>query len=210
MDTKTFDIINRISEEHCHKVFGYLDENDLKNEIWAICLEKLADFNYERGELEHFLRVSVKNRLVNRFKDITKSVRPPCPRCPFFDKKKKLTDCTSCLKYGEDGDNRNECNKWRNYNLSTESRNSLLNASEPKQERSVSQENLNSLIGGELKKLIKDNIDKPYLHDFQQLTSGGKISKQKLKKLKKEMNRILDSSEMEKLGRTKDANSKKR
>ena len=65
MDSKTFDIIERISNEHCFKTFGYLKEEDLRNEIWIICLEKLSDFNYDRGELEHFLRVSVKNRLIN-------------------------------------------------------------------------------------------------------------------------------------------------
>lgn len=107
LDPKVFDIINRISHEHSHKTFGYLDENDLKNEIWIICLEKLKDFDPSRGYLEHFLRTSVKNRLVNRFKDITKSVRSPCPRCPFYRHKEEV----DCVKFT---DNKHQCNKWRN------------------------------------------------------------------------------------------------
>src|SRR5687767_13562075 len=101
MDPKIFEIIDRIAEEHSgpRKTFGYLNEDDLKNEIWAICLEKLKDFNEERGELEHFLRVLVKNRLVNRFKDITKSVRSPCPRCVYYDPDNSPSDCG---KFGDD------------------------------------------------------------------------------------------------------------
>lgn len=185
MDQKVFDIISRISEEHCRKTFGYLDENDLKNEIWLICLEKLEDYNYERGELENFLRVSVKNRLVNRFKDITKSVRSPCPRCPFYDPGESPSDC------GKYGDDRHLCKKWNNYQLSIESRNSLLNASEQPGERSGSDNIVNTLSARELKILVSGKIDKSYEHDLQLLVSGGKLSKQRLKKLKKEINRVL-------------------
>jgi hypothetical protein len=185
MNERTFEIIDRISKEHCHKVFGYLDENDLKNEIWAICLEKIKDFDYERGELEHFLRVSVKNRLVNRFKDITKSVRSPCPRCEFYDPGNSPSDCR---KFGDD---RNECGKWRNYQLSIESRNSLLNATEQQVERSSADTMLNKMMGNELRNIIYEQIDKTFHYDLQQLMSGGKISKQRLKRLKREIIKIL-------------------
>lgn len=185
MDQKTFDIIERISREHSHKTFGYLDEGDLRNEIWTICLEKLPDFDYERGELEHFLRVAVKNRLVNRFKDITKSVRSPCPRCPFY-RPDETPDCGKC------GDEKHLCSKWRKYQLSIESRNSLLNASEPQCERATSDNVLNRIAGSEIKEIIFKKIDPSYRHDLTQLISGGKISKQRLKRLKREITRIID------------------
>jgi hypothetical protein len=185
MDKEVAKIIQKISEEHCRKTFGYLDEDDLKNEIWVICLEKLADYNNERGELENFLRVSVKNRLVNRFKDITKSVRSPCPRCEFFDKGNSPSDCR---KFGDD---RHLCKKWNNYQLSIESRNSLLNASEQQGERADSENVVNTVAAHELQILVAGKIDKAYEHDLQLLVSGGKISKQRLKKLKKEISRVL-------------------
>ena len=124
MTDEAYRIIEKISREHCKKTFGYLDQDDLKNEIWIICLEKLKDHDPERAPLEHFLRVAVKTRLINRFKDITKSVRSPCPRCMYYN---ASGENFGCNKFGE---NKNECNKWRSYKLSIQSRNSLLNASE--------------------------------------------------------------------------------
>src|SRR4051794_10250497 len=97
MDQKIHDLIERIAKEHSRNKFGYLSEEDLKNEIWVICLERIEEFDYTRGELEHYLRRAVKTRLINRFKDITKSVRCPCFRCPEF-----LRDQTpDCNKFGE-------------------------------------------------------------------------------------------------------------
>ncbi len=191
MDEKTLEIINRIAREHSRNLkrrpFGYLDRNDLKNEIWAICLDKIKDYDPNKGELEHFLRVLVKNRLVNRFKDITKSVRPPCPRCEFYDPKSK--DGIDCKKFGEDKHN---CSKWRNYQLSTESRNSLLNSAEPKNERCTREDILQKVSTEQLKEIVKLKITRHYQRDLEQLISGGKIPKQRLKKLRKEILRILD------------------
>lgn len=185
MDERTFDVINRIANEHCGKTFGYLSKEDLKNEIWVICLDKIKDFDYERGELEHFLRVSVKNRLVNRFKDITKSVRSPCPRCPFYN----IDSPSNCSKFG---DERNLCIKWRNFELSTDSRNSLLNASEPQFERKAKDNILNQVSAKEIQLILLEKIDIRFKRDLEQLISGAKISKQRIKKLKREVLKILE------------------
>lgn len=187
MDQKTFDIIQRISEEHSHKKFGYLEENDLRNEIWVICLDKLDSFNPEKGDLEHFLRVTVKNRLVNRFKDITKSVRSPCPRCPYFD----ASQTPDCTRYGE---NREQCKKWNNYQLSVKSRNSLLNSSEGGLERHKSENVVNSMISQEVYLSVVDKISPKLRYDFEELVSGGKLSSQKTKKLKTEIIKILEET----------------
>lgn len=195
MDQKTFDIIEKIAIEHSRnlqrKPIGYLNRDDLKNEIWAICLDKLKDFNSDRGELEHFLRVSVKNRLVNRFKDITKSVRSPCSRCPFFDPGKSPSDCA---KFGDD---RHLCSKWRNYQLSIESRNSLLNASEHQVERQANDIASDKMAIAEFKDIVADKVGKNYRRDLEQLLSGGSVPKQKLKKLKKEILRVLEQEKKE-------------
>lgn len=179
MKEESYRIIEKIAEEHSKKVFGYLDRDDLRNEIWIICLEKIKDYNPDRGELEHFLRVIVKNRLINRFKDITKSVRSPCPRCIYFD---ASGENHGCFKFGEDKD---KCNKWRSYQLSIQSRNSLLNAAESPKEREINDNILNRIIGHELKQTILDSIDEKYKRDFKELISGSKISKQKIKRLKR-------------------------
>jgi len=184
-DPKVFEIINKIAESHSGKKFGYLSKDDLKNEIWVICLDKLKDFDYEKGELEHFLRVSVKNRLVNRFKEMTKSVRSPCPRCPFFDPE-ALGECN---KFGL---NKYGCSKYRNFQLSTDSRNSLLNASEQKFERNSTDNILNHVAASELKDKLIGKINKRFEQDLNRLINGEKLSKQKTKKLKVEILRVLN------------------
>lgn len=189
IDQKTFDLISRIAEEHSHKVFGYLKEEDLQNEIWVICLKLLESYDYSKGELEHFLRASVKNRLVNRFKDITKSVRSPCPRCEFFDPKAEV----KCKLYGED---QYQCEKWKNYQLSVDSRNSLLNASESTVERHNSCNSLRSLISKETKEYLEAKVSLEYRRDLDQLVSSGKLSKQRLKKLKREISRVLNEDDL--------------
>jgi hypothetical protein len=187
MDKKVFDIISKIADEHSHKTFGYLSKEDLVNEIWIICLERLKFFKKSKGKLEHFLRVSVKNRLINKFKKITKTVRSPCPRCKYYDK-----SCASnCAKFG---DERQLCNKWTNYQLSINSRNSLLNPTEQKDNRSIGSNSLSFAITNEIRELVKDKIDKVFLPDFNILMDGGKISKNKLKKLKIEINKIIDDN----------------
>lgn len=192
MDQQTFDIINKIANGHCFKTFGYLDQDDLKNEIWLICLSRLKEFDKDRGDLEHFLRVAVHNRMINKFKDITKSVRSPCPRCEFHDP--NPSDGINCVKFGCEKD---LCSKWKNYKLSIESRNSLLNTTEPVVEREHHSDGFKKCLGNELKEIITTNLDKKYIRDFEEFYSGSKLSKQKMNRLKKEIFQILKNLELD-------------
>lgn len=184
IEQKVFDIIERISKDHSHKVFGYLTEDDLRNEIWVIALSKLKDYDYTQGKLENWMRRVVKNRLINRFKDMTKSVKCPCHKCPEY-LKGKLPDCRMF------GENKMECDKWQNYSLSVESRNSLLNASEESVERRNESVSLKKVMSDEVRGYLESRIEEKFKRDFKELISGGKLSKQKLKKLKMEIQRIL-------------------
>lgn len=191
MDKETFDIIDRISKEHSHKEFSYMTKSDLVNEVWIICLEKLPDYHPSRGKLEHFLRVAVKNRLINRYKDITKTVRSPCPRCQYFRKGEK----PDCAKFKFD---KYLCRKFRNFELSNQSKDSLIKSSESKIERTFEDNILDKILGSEFKNIILPKISKSSKYDIDQIMSGGKISKQRVKKLKKEIFKILDEIESEK------------
>jgi len=183
-----FNLIQKIANEHCFKTFGFLGVEDLKNEIWVICLEQIKDFSEERGELEHFLRVAVKTRLVNKFKDITKSVRSPCTRCPFHRPDKKI-DC------GKFKTKKEKCYKWNNYQLSVQSRNSLLNCSNSKVERKTEDNGITKMITKEIKEIIKENLKKEFWNDFETLTTGGKISIKRIRKLQNEINEIIFNNE---------------
>jgi hypothetical protein len=184
MDKKTFEVINRIAKEHSGKTFGYLNSEDLKNEIWVICLEKLKEFDEDKGKLEHFLRSSVKNRLINRFKDITKTVKSPCLNCPLYRRDEEL----NCSQYGLD---KHLCDKWAKYQVLVKSRNSLLNSAEQKIEIPINLDLSNKTYVAEIKTKVEKYIDDKYKMDFKQFISGGRVSTQKMKKLKKEIFRIM-------------------
>ncbi len=190
MDVKTLDLIEKISKEHSQKTFGYLEEDDLKNEIWVICLEKIKDYDPARGELENFLRVAVRNRLVNKFKDVTKNVRSPCPRCPFFRPNEVPGDC------GKFFEEKHQCNKWANYSLSVQSRNSLLTVSDQKTERRAETDFVDQLAAREAKDQVYDTVSLLYKNDLDQLLSTGKISKQRMHKLRKEINKNEESVQL--------------
>jgi len=184
-DPNVLKLITFIAEGHSHKVFGYLNEEDLKQEIWCICLQALDDFNQDRGKLEHFLRVTVRNRLTNRFKEITRSVRSPCPRCPYYDKDEGENHCAL---YGLE---KHMCKKWHNYQLSVVSRNSLLNAVENVVEPRSEDDVFNQLAGGELVEIITSLIDQKYVKDFDDFIGGNKLSHQKFYQLIEHIKKVL-------------------
>lgn len=189
MDEKTFNLINKIAEEHSHKTFGYLSREDLKNEIWLIALERLKDYSPERGKLENYLRVAVSSRIVNTFKVITKTVRSPCGKCPFY-RPQNEHDCAGFL----DKDN---CDKWQNYQSNVNSRNALLNATESSGDRQYSSDALNSIILDEAKEFLLKNIDVSFKRDFNLLLNGEKINNSKLRRLKQEISRTIRAAEEE-------------
>lgn len=183
---ETFELIEKIAEEHSNNPFGYLDKDDIKGEIWAICLEVISEYDSSSGKLEHFLRVSVKNRLVNKFKEITKSVRSPCNRCPYFDIGTK-TDCSKFKHSGtqsEPGPNRDSCDKWKNYQLSIQSRNSLLNATETVFEQEIYTDPTSGMVTEELTDLLRRVLPDWAKEDFENVLRGTQIPKQNHDKLK--------------------------
>lgn len=185
MDKETFDLINSIAEKHSNKPFGYLTKNDLKNEIWVICLERLQDFNGGRGELEHYLRTCVKNRLINKFKDITKTVPKPCWTCEFYDKHAD----PDCVEFGH---NKIECLKWYKYQQQVDSRNSLLNASEDMVERYDDFDPIERMSYKDNYELVKSKLDPRFHKDLEDFLSGAHISNQKINKISKEIFRIMN------------------
>lgn len=187
---KIVDLINKIVKDHSNynRTFGYLDKKDLENEIWVICLDILKDYKKSRGELENFLRVAVKTRLINKFKDITKSVKIPCLVCPFYNPSKKDIGM-ECTQFGKD---KHLCDKWNEYRLSVQSRNNLLNATEQKMERKTESGVLDEMVFSEYKDRIMDCLNEYMKKDFLKLVNNQKLSRQKFKKLKKEVIRVVE------------------
>jgi hypothetical protein len=191
---ETIDVINRIADANARNVFAFLDPDDIRSEVWVICLTALDEFDKNSGyKLEHFLRVTVKNRLVNKFKEMTKSVNSPCPKCPYYDPGNSVNDCG---KYGE---NRHHCKKWSEYNNTVVSRNALLNPTVEGVERSYSSNPLKKMILDELLEVIRPRLREEFIHSFETLVSGGKVHKSRLKKLQSEISKCFSKEEQEKI-----------
>lgn len=192
-DPKVIDIINKIARQHSRsqKKFGYLTKDDLFNEIWVICLEKIHEFDESKGDLERFLRVIVRNRLINRSKDITKLIKSPCPACPFY----KPGVPGDCKKFGE---SKHQCDKWAKYELNKSSRDSLLNASEDKVQRHTNDNILENITGQELKQFLLERIEEKYKRDFEEYMNKGKLPNFKLVRLENHLKEIIHDFETRK------------
>lgn len=192
---ETEEIINRIADSSSNNTFGYLDKGDLKGEIWVICLNALKDFKSDDGKnkLEHFLRVTVKNRLVNKFKDITKTVNSPCPKCPYYDPGQSVNDC------GLFGELREDCDKWTAYQSTIKSRNALLNPTIEGVERKYLDNPINKLILDETKEKILEKLPNEFLTDFNTLLSGGALHKARQKKLQGAIFKCFEKEDLERI-----------
>jgi hypothetical protein len=100
-----------------------------------------------------------------------------------------------CGKFGYD---KELCRKWKKYMLSKESRNNLLNATEHTIERLFKDNTNNAAEAKEIVEIIRKNIRSVYNKDFTSLLNGYKLSKNRLEKLKKEINRVLQSADQQK------------
>lgn len=107
MDEVSAVVQNIIRAQARKNTFAEYTVEDIIQEIWVIVLEALEDYDPNRS-LENFLSVCVKNRLKNLYRDQYHRREPPCPSCPYFDKKDKT--CTIFTN-----DNKHECDKWANF-----------------------------------------------------------------------------------------------
>ncbi len=70
-------IIERIAQHRRRNVFAYYDSNDVKQEIWVLCLQALDKFDPTKvspgipikKQIEHFLNNHVSNRMKNLKRD---------------------------------------------------------------------------------------------------------------------------------------------
>ena len=183
MDKKVRETIQSIAEAHSNKTYSYLEKDDLKSEIWCICIGALQEYEPKHGPLENFLRKTVRNRLVNRFKEITKTVSSPCPKCEFFD----TTKPGDCAMFGEE---KGKCDKWKKYQINLESRNNLLAVSDYNKTEAQKTSHVDILANKEMLLLIREKLSKEFQYEMDRFLSGEKINQRKMEILVKECKRV--------------------
>lgn len=91
--------IENLAERFSLNTFAYHEREDIKQEVWVICLESIDKFdpNKSKASLETFLFSVVKNELTNMYNKLFRRINPPakCKGCSEECKSK----CKSWKKY---------------------------------------------------------------------------------------------------------------
>lgn len=195
-DPRVIEIIERIVKQTKVVPYGYQTSDDIKQDIWIICLNALKEWQPDKitadtdslaQAIEKFLRVTVNNRLVNRFKEVTKTVRSPCPRCQYY----KDDEPDFCLKYKFE---KEKCSKFNKYLKSISRRNDLLNILEEPEERNNDLEWDNEMTARNIQQKIKESLPPELLEDFENMLNGVSISKNSIKLIREISFKVIEEN----------------
>ncbi len=161
-------LINTILSRLTNKFkFGYFENEDMFQEGWIIAIEALEKYNAESGHpLEHYLRVSIRNRFITLKRDKFSRYEPPCHSCPFFDPENKLST-NKCAEFADKMD----CEKWAAWIKRNKSKQELSGTSASLDNRVVEDnkdsfefiDKVNSLLDPETRKNFLKIIQGVYL-----------------------------------------------
>lgn len=150
--------------------FGYYEAEDIKQEIWIMCLEALPKFDKNRGaSLKTFLLVHCKNRLISLKRNKTSRIVLPClDKCPHWD-----DELQECSKYRK----RSNCKDYSKWQSTINDKNKIfalmeLDDTEAYYETDI----LEDIHKDELLSYIDENIPAKYRNNYLQFIEGGKLS----------------------------------
>lgn len=115
--------INKVAKNLASKFrFGYVEEEDLKQEIAIECLKALEKYNGQHA-LENFFWVHCRKRLCNFKRDNYERLDDkPCIGCPFYDKCQQQSE-SECTKY----ENKMNCKEYSHWFRRNERKKNLVN-----------------------------------------------------------------------------------
>jgi len=81
-ENEVVEIINKIARRLSTIFrFGYYSADDIFQEAWIIAIEGLNRYSVQKGPLENFLWIHVRNRLCNFKRNKYERLEKPCKRC---------------------------------------------------------------------------------------------------------------------------------
>lgn len=161
------DVANTIAHNF---TFGYYEVDDIKQEIWIMCLEALPKFDESRGaSLKTFLLVHCKNRLISLKRNKMSRITLPClDKCPLWN-----DEAQKCSKYN----NRNNCKDYSRWKATLNDKHTIFALSElDDTEAYYDTDILEDLHQEELLSYIDENIPAKYRNNYLQFIEGGKLS----------------------------------
>ena len=187
-------VVNRLAPAY---KFGYYDVEDIKQEGRILAIEVLEKGVYDPTRpLEAFLYSHLKKRYSNLKRDKFSRLKTPCPSCPFFDPKNKVSQCgNQCAAFCD----KMECSKWAQWVNRNATKRNLV---EPLDIGNVDDEGESNMADAdmvedtvELKELIEiinQKLDVRLRGDYLRMKSGVKIPKNRMIKVKEAILAIVE------------------
>lgn len=176
-------IVEKALSGLCSKFrFGYFEKEDMEQEGWLFAIDALERYSSEKGELENFLRVHVRNHFMNLKRNKFSRYEPPCITCPFYDPecKKSTNKCSEFL-------NKDDCDKWSAWKKRNAAKSGLIR---PLDIDSVSEEDLSNeeflshINLSSILKKINDTLPVDLRSDFLKMMDGISVPKPKKERVR--------------------------
>ncbi len=190
-------ILDRIADRFAVKFrFGYHDVDDIKQQARLFALEALARYTENKGPLENFLSVHVRNRLINFKRDNYHRFQAPCLQCPFYDPERKKS-INQCAEF----EDKMECDKWRQWILRNNSKRSIMApATSENIDYLFSYESLEHssvvdiVANKELLEYIDERLPVDLRNDYLRLKENLSVSKYRKNKVREAIIRIVEEA----------------
>lgn len=181
-------VLDNISKRLVHKFrFGYHDIDDMKQQAAIFALEGLEKYDNSRP-LENFLWTHVRNRLFNYKRNNYQRPDKPCLSCPLYDSEYKVST-NQCSKYS----NKQNCELYASWSSRNENKKNIMQPSYIEYDIEQSH-SLDILIqNNEIIKFLDEHVHAEYRENYLRLKHGEKITKNKIIKLQKHIQDIMEN-----------------
>jgi len=186
-------VLDNISKRLVHKFkFGYHDVDDMKQQAAIFALEGLEKYDHSRP-LENFLWTHVRNRLFNYKRDNYQRPDKPCLNCPLYDPDLKAST-NQCSKYN----NKQNCEPYASWSNRNESKKNIMQPHYIDYEI-PHKDSLDLLIqNNEIISFLDENIHADYREHYLRLKHGERVTKNKVLKLQKHIQELMQGEEWNK------------
>ncbi len=168
--------------------FGYLTQADLAQEIFILAIQALKKYDRSRP-LENFLRVHLRNRLINYKRDNYQRIYELKCKCKLCKGKVEHEIRMDCPHY----------KKWHNSNLSKKNIILPIGIDQINDERETNTKSFvdfnEELYKDEIFTKLEAQLPKTMLEDYFRIKKGDKINKSREEEIMGELRRIVDGSE---------------
>lgn len=184
------EVLENISKRLVHKFrFGYHDIDDMKQQAAIFALEGLEKYDNSRP-LENFLWTHVRNRLFNYKRNNYQRPDKPCISCPLYDPEYKVS-ANQCSKYS----NKQNCELYASWSSRNENKKNIMQPSYIEYDIEHSH-SLDVLVqNNEIIKFLDEHVHAEYRENYLRLKHGEKITKNKVIKLQKHIQDLMESNE---------------